>query len=87
MYRIANVTTRDGKTVKPERIGRLIYQPRFDTFNDGTLRMYGVYVNVPRNKMLVTSPVLMDTFNPETKDITVVTENSVYTLEYTEKAE
>lgn len=79
MYRIANVTDRSGKIQKPERIGRLIYEPRMEVFTDGLRRMFAVYAD--RDKLFISSPILMDTWDYKTGDITVVTENSIYTLE------
>ena len=87
MYIIANVTDRSGKIQKPERIGRTIYDVRFEMFSDGLRRMYGVYSGEYEGKMLVTSPVEMDTWDPVTKDVTVVTENSIYTFKHMEIAE
>ena len=81
MYRIANVTDRSGKIQKPERIGRVIYEPRIETFSDGLKRMYAVYGGEHYGKMIVTSPVIMNTYDPKTKSAVFVTENSIYTLE------
>lgn len=82
MYRIANVTDRSGKTQKPERIGEIIYDPEFKLCSDGEERMYAEYAAGERvGKAMLTSPVVMDSMDMATRTITVVTENSVYTLE------
>ena len=84
MYKIANVTDRSGKIIKPERIGRLVYRPMIDECSDGERRCFAETVG--RRQTLVTSPVLVDTYDPETRAIKVVTQNSVYEFEWIPEA-
>lgn len=83
MYRIANVTTRDEKTIKPERIGRVVYS--VDKITDtmsGESSCYCEYASPEfAGLALVTSPEIVRHISKDDGTITVVTKNSVYTFE------
>lgn len=87
MYRIANVTARDEKTVKPQRIGRLVYDvDKITDIMSGVSCCYCEYADPDRiGKALYTSPEVVRHITPDGKTITVVTNNSVYTFEKVEK--
>ncbi len=83
MYRIANVTERDGKTVKPERIGRTVYSvEKITDIMSGKSWCYAEYADPDRlGKALYTSEEILRTEGADTGNITVVTNNSIYTFE------
>lgn len=83
MYRIANVTTLDGKTKKPERIGRRVYEvgKLTDTMS-GESYCYAEYADPDLlGKALVTSPERWRLEEVDKGTVTVETMNSIYTFE------
>lgn len=87
MYRIVNVTARDEKTVKPQRIGRLVYDvDKITDIMSGVSYCYCEYADKEHEgQALYTSPEVVRHITPDGKTITVVTNNSVYTFEKVEK--
>lgn len=83
MYKITNVTARDGKTVKPERIGRTVYNvDKITDIMSGKSWCYAEYSDQDNlGKALCTSEEILRTEGSDTGKITVVTQNSIYTFE------